>query len=60
MIDIEVDYNLLRDVLHKILLQTKFSSSKDQLADIFMKPLSLTQFQGCPRNLNLLYVRGHC
>jgi hypothetical protein len=42
----EVDYHFVRErVAHK-LLQIKFISSKDQLADIFTKPLSLPFFEG--------------
>jgi hypothetical protein len=37
----------------------KFISSKDQLADIFTKPLPLPTFEDCRRNLNLLCTSGH-
>ncbi|KAK1653213.1 hypothetical protein QYE76_071018 [Lolium multiflorum] len=35
------------------MLQVRFISSKDQLADIFTKPLPLPLFEACKRNLNL-------
>ena len=54
---IEIDYHFVRERVTQKLLQIKFISSKDQLADIFMKPLSLPLFQGCRRNPNLLDVR---
>jgi histone deacetylase 1/2 len=50
---IEVDYHFVRERVAQKLLQIKFISSKDQLADIFTKPLSLPLFQACRRNLNL-------
>jgi hypothetical protein len=50
---IEVDFHFVRErVAHK-LLQIRFISSKDQLADIFTKPLLLPLFQFCRRNLNI-------
>jgi histone deacetylase 1/2 len=54
---IEVDYHFVRERVAQKLLRIRFISSKDQLADIFTKPLSLPLFQGCRRNLNLLDVR---
>jgi histone deacetylase 1/2 len=56
---IEVDYHFVRERVAKKLLQIRFISSKDQLADIFTKPLSLPLFTGCRRNLNLLNTSGH-
>jgi histone deacetylase 1/2 len=56
---IEVDYHFVRERVAQKLLQIKFISSKDQLADIFIKPLSLPLFKGCRRNLNLLDTSGH-
>jgi hypothetical protein len=52
--DIEIDYHFMREEVAKKLLQIKFISSKDQLADIFTKPLPLPLFDHCRRNLNLL------
>jgi histone deacetylase 1/2 len=50
---IEVDFHFVRErVAHKM-LQIRFISSKDQLADIFTKPLPLPLFQFCRRNLNI-------
>jgi hypothetical protein len=56
---VEVDYHFVRERVAQKLLQIKFISSKDQLADIFTKPLSLSLFTGCRRNLNLLNVSVH-
>ena len=56
---IEVDYHFVRERVAQKFLQIKFISSKDQLADIFTKPLSLPLFIGCRRNLNLLNTSGH-
>jgi hypothetical protein len=56
---IKVDYHFVREQVTHKLLQIKFISSKDQLAEIFTKPLSLPQFKGCRRNLNLLNTSGN-
>jgi histone deacetylase 1/2 len=56
---IEVDYHFVRERVAKKLLRIKFISSKDQLADIFTKPLPQPQFVGCRRNLNLICTSGH-
>ena len=56
---IEVDYYFVRERVAQRLLCIKFISSKDQLADIFMKPLPQPQFVGCRRNLNLLCTSGY-
>jgi histone deacetylase 1/2 len=50
---IEVDFHFVRERVARKLLQIQFISSKDQLADIFTKPLPLPLFQFCRRNLNL-------
>jgi hypothetical protein len=55
---IEVDYHFVRERVYQKLLQIKFISSKDQLADIFTKPLPLPQFEACRRNLTLLDSLG--
>jgi hypothetical protein len=55
---IEVDYHFVRE-LAQMLLLIKFIPSKDELADIFTKPLPLPQFEGCRRNLNLLNSLEH-
>ena len=51
---IEVDYHFVRERVAQKLLCIKFILSKDQLADIFTKPLPLPQFEACRRNLTLL------
>jgi hypothetical protein len=51
---IEVDFHFVRERVEQKLLQIKFISSKDQLADVFTKPLPLPLFEVCRRNLNLL------
>ena len=56
---IEVDYHFVRERVAQKLLFIKFNSSKDQLADIFTKPLPLPQFEGCRRNLNLVNSSEH-
>jgi hypothetical protein len=53
---IEVDFHFVRERITQKLLQIKFISSKDQLADIFMKPLPLPTFEGYRRNFNLLSI----
>jgi hypothetical protein len=55
---IEVDYHFVRECVAQKLLRIKFIS-KDQLADIFTKPLPQPQFVGCRRNLNLLCTSEH-
>ncbi|XP_071681771.1 uncharacterized mitochondrial protein AtMg00810-like [Lolium perenne] len=50
----EAEYKAVGDATAEIIwkqLQIKFISSKDQLADIFTKPLPLPQFEACRRNL---------
>jgi hypothetical protein len=51
---IEVDFHIVRERVAQKQLQIKFISSKDQMVDIFTKPLSLPAFEACRRNLNLL------
>ena len=55
---IEVDYHFVRERVSQKKLHIKFISSKDQLADIFTKPLPLPQFETCWRNLTLLDSLG--
>ena len=55
---IEIDYHFVRERVAQKLLQIRFISSKDQLADIFTKPLSSPLFETCRRNLNLLDASG--
>ncbi|XP_071679680.1 uncharacterized protein [Lolium perenne] len=61
--NIEVDFHFVRERVARKLLHIKFIPSRDQLADIFTKPLSLPLFQACRRNLNLLdtvKIEGGC
>lgn len=53
---IEIDYHFVRERVAQKLLHIRFISSKDQLADIFTKPLPLPLFQECKRNLNMLSI----
>jgi histone deacetylase 1/2 len=53
---IEIDFHFVRERVAQKLLDVRFISSKDQLADIFTKPLPLPQFTACRRNLNLYEV----
>jgi hypothetical protein len=55
---IEVDYHFVRERVSQKQLRIRFISSKDQLADIFTKPLPLPQFEACRRNLFLLDSLG--
>jgi len=41
---VEVDYHFVRDRVAKKEIQIRFISSKDQLADVFTKPLSYSTF----------------
>ena len=51
---IEVDFKLVRERVVQRQLQIKFISSKNQVTDIFTKPLSLPAFETCRHNLNLM------
>lgn len=42
---IEIDYHFVRDKVTVGELQVNFVSTKDQLVDIFTKPLPIPQFQ---------------
>jgi histone deacetylase 1/2 len=50
---IEIDFHFVRERVAQKELQIRFISSKDQLADIFTKPLHLPLFEHRKRNLNL-------
>jgi hypothetical protein len=53
---IEVDFHFVREQVARKLLQVWFVPSKDQLADVFTKPISLPLFEECKRNLNMLSI----
>jgi hypothetical protein len=53
---IEIDFHFVREWVAQKLLEIRFISSKDQLADIFTKPLPPPLFASCRRNLNLFKV----
>jgi hypothetical protein len=53
---IEVDFHIVRERFAQKLLQVCFISSKDQLADIFTKPLHLPLFEECKRNLHMCSI----
>ena len=50
---IEIDYHFVREKVALVQLETRFVSSKDQIADIFTKPLSRTPFQNLCTKLGL-------
>jgi hypothetical protein len=50
---IEVDYHFVRDRVAQKSLTVKFLSSKDQLADVFTKPLVSARFAHLRTNLNV-------
>jgi hypothetical protein len=51
---IEVDFHFVRERVAKKQLQIKFISSKDQVPNIFTKPVPVPAFEACRRNLNLM------
>jgi hypothetical protein len=50
---IEIDFHFVRERVAGKLLELKFISSKDQLADGFIKALPVKTFDEFKRNLNL-------
>jgi histone deacetylase 1/2 len=53
---IEVDFHFVHERVAKSQLQIQFISSKDQVADIFTKPLTLPLYEHCKHNLNFVSV----
>jgi hypothetical protein len=54
---VEIDFHFVRERVARKLLDIKFISSQDEVADIFMKSLAERQFKLCKDNLNLV-ARG--
>lgn len=50
---VDIDYHFVRDRIQAKTLQVSFLSSKDQLADIFIKPLSSSQFNTLRSSLTI-------
>jgi hypothetical protein len=53
---IEVDYHFVRERVSRKLLEVDFLSTKDQVADGFIKPLAACQLEIFKYNLNLRNV----
>lgn len=51
---VEVDFHFVREHVARKMLEIRFISSKDQIADIFTKPLAVSAFSRLRRNLNLV------
>ena len=51
---VEVDYHFVRDRVSKKLLEVRFISTNDQVADSFTKALSHNRLLEFQRNLNLI------
>jgi hypothetical protein len=50
---IEVDFHFVRERVAQGLLQIRFISTKDQVADGFTKPIPVQQLENFRHNLNL-------
>jgi hypothetical protein len=53
---IKVDFHFVCERVAQKLLQVRLISFKDQLADIFTKPLPLPLFEECKRNLHMCSI----
>jgi histone deacetylase 1/2 len=53
---IEVDFHFVHERVAQKMMQVRFISSKDQVVDIFTKPLPLPLFQECKRNLHMFPI----
>jgi hypothetical protein len=54
---VEVDYHFVQERVASRRLEVRFISSKDQIADIMTKPMSVTAFSNLRHNLNLVAHR---
>lgn len=57
---IEVDYHFVREQVARKVLDIRFISSKDQVADVPTKPLSTQLFVGFRNNLNMVVTGWDC
>ena len=54
---IEIKYHFIRDYVQKGIIDIQFIDSDHQWADIFTKPLVITQFDFIKKNLNMVFVK---
>ena len=55
---IEIDFHFVRERVASGVLQVKFISSNDQLADVFTKPSTRQMLDRFKTNLNLVHSRS--